>query len=173
MCDVMLFFILLLCFLLSFSTLPGPVDPVVDSLPPYQTKTAYTEGGFQDYTNYILYTYDDAASLSLESNPYFVPASAQKDLFLVYLEDYEGWVDTITRYEPSSELVQNYSFDVSLIDENDYLYISVQDSLFMVKALQQLPCFSILRIKFGRFWDGRPVPYGWLANMRSIKKTDP
>ena len=65
----MLFFILLLCFLLSFSTLPDPVDPVVDSLPPYQTKTAYTEGDFQDYT-----------------------------------------------------------FDVFLIDENDYLYISVQDS---------------------------------------------
>ena len=43
----------------------------------------------------------------------------------------------------------------------------------MVKALQQLPCFSILRIKFGRFWDGRPVPYGWLANMRSIKKPIP
>jgi len=33
-------------------------DPVIASLPEYQEKVLYLDDGFQDYTDYGIYTYD-------------------------------------------------------------------------------------------------------------------
>ena len=40
-----------------------------------------------------------------------------------YLEDYEGWIDSIKEVEPTNELIVNYDFDREIIDTEDYFFI--------------------------------------------------
>lgn len=41
-------------------------DPVIDSLPGYDSEVKYTRGEFQDYTDYAEYTYDTVSSKPLK-----------------------------------------------------------------------------------------------------------
>ena len=98
-----------------------PSDPVIDSLPAYESKVMYTSGGFQDYTDYGKYTFGQLEDAVLGENPYLKKVTAE-DLTILqaYLDDFEDWIET---YDPQEEIALHYDFDWTVIDETDYFYI--------------------------------------------------
>ena len=96
-------------------------DKVLNSLGQYDSKQIWSHGEFQDYTDFGIYSYQSA---NLNKNEYFTQIS-KSDIETIYtfIDDFEKWIDTIQNNEPDSDLVINYSFDRSIIDTGDYLYI--------------------------------------------------
>ncbi len=120
-----------LCF--SGCFLPIPTDEVMASLGRYNHKEYYTSGGFQDYTDYAKYKYEDA---SPENNEYLEPVTEENlTEFIGYLENFESWLETISESDPNNEVVLGYDFSVSLITEDDFLLInnraSSEDEAFL------------------------------------------
>lgn len=118
----------LLSLLLALSVLLGLCgcsyqDPVIKSLPKYNSKFFYTSGGFQDYTDYAKYCYESITVQNLEESGYFTATTAEDvDEVLLYIENFEHWVETI-----GEELKDNYDFDKSVVSEGDFLYIVTKD----------------------------------------------
>ncbi len=80
--------------------------------------TYYSNDGFQDYTDYAVYTFSYA---NIENNQNFQKLGEQRSELEAYLDNFENWVK-ISRED--SEIHKYYDFDKSIIDENDYIYIS-------------------------------------------------
>ena len=96
-------------------------DAVALSLGQYENMEYYTDGGFQDHTDYAKYTY---SSPTLADNKYLVRLDKQCiERLNGYLDDFEKWVDLIREGNPKSEIVENYDFDRSTIDDGDCYYI--------------------------------------------------
>lgn len=96
-------------------------DEVMASLGRYEKREYYTSGGFQDYTDYAKYKYND---IELEGNPYLKPVTEENlTEFKGYLENFEGWIETISESDPNNEVVLCYDFSASLINEEDYLFV--------------------------------------------------
>ena len=96
-------------------------NEVLESLGEYKSKEYFTSGGFQDYTNYAKYTYEN---IDFSENVYFNKISSDSaEQLSSHIEDFEGWVQTIKETEPKNEVVLGYDFDSSVISEEDYLYI--------------------------------------------------
>ncbi len=113
-------FVLVLSILL-LSACSAPKDEVLASLGKYKSKEFFTSGGFQDYTDYAKYTYEN---LDFSGNQYFnIISSDSMDELNNHIEDFEGWVQAIKESEPDNEVVLGYDFDSSVISEEDYLYI--------------------------------------------------
>jgi len=106
-----------------------PSDPVIDSLPPYESKVMFTSGGFQDYTDYGKYTFPQLAESALQGNPYLKKVTAE-DLTILqaYLDNFEDWIETHRRSEPQGELVLGYDFDRAVLAEGDYYFIDEAES---------------------------------------------
>lgn len=126
--------IILLSFFVLTKILSGysvtVTDPVIQSLPSYKDCVKYTEGEFQDYTDYYIYHYEDIALSELESNQYLNPVGEHMSSILPYIEDYEKWIemyrenDALYRpFQEPRELPAYYDFDKSIIDESDFFYI--------------------------------------------------
>lgn len=112
---VMIVFLLVLFII---STGCSVSDPVISSLPDYNSRVFYTSGGFQDYTDYAKYTYKSISAQDFEASEYFCEVSADDiEEILIYIDNYEEWVETI-----GSELKNNYDFDKSVISEGDFFY---------------------------------------------------
>ena len=106
-----------LCVMIGSSE-PDPVE----SIGSYASSEFYTSGGFQDYTDYAKYVYDDA---DFEDNEFFVPVSSvEQENLITYIDDFEDWVDAVGDSDPENEVVREYDFDASLISSDDYVYIS-------------------------------------------------
>ena len=100
-------------------------DPIVASLGDYETHVYFTSGGFQDYTDYAKYDYSAA---NLSENLWLEKIrEADYETIQKHLDDFEGWIETIGRTEPGSEVVVNYDFDRSVIDAEDYFYIDSEE----------------------------------------------
>ena len=98
-----------------------PEDKVLNSLGKYKSHEFYTEGAFQDYTDYAKYYYD---SVDFADNEYFTKIEQyDTDNLNEYLDDFERWIECYRRNDASREIVVNYDFNRNLIDENDYVYI--------------------------------------------------
>ena len=96
-------------------------EQVRSSLGPCERIAFYSSGGFQDYTDFGIYRCPDA---ELKDNPYFEPVtSADLARLWGFLDNFEGWIDTIGRSDPGNEVVVNYAFDRSIVDTGDWLYI--------------------------------------------------
>ncbi len=96
-------------------------DEFLTSVGKYSSKSFFTHGDLQDYTDYAKYVYTSA---NLEDNEYFEKISSDnKEILLAHIENFEEWLDVFKQAEPNSTLVQEYDFDTSLISEDDYLYI--------------------------------------------------
>jgi len=81
----------------------------------------YSSGGFQDYTDFGIYRCPDA---DLKENPYFAPVTpGDIEKLWGFLDNFEGWIETIGRSDPGNELVVSYAFDRSIVDTGDWLYI--------------------------------------------------
>ena len=118
--------ILVLCvFALSMASCAALEDNVAASLGEYNNREFYTSGGFQDYTDYAKYYY---TSPEVAENKYLKEIK-ETDLETInaHLDDFEGWVETIKKSEPSSEVVVNYDFDRKIIDTEDYFYIDSEE----------------------------------------------
>ncbi len=105
-----------------------PSDAVIDSLPAYQDMVMYTEGGFQDSTDYAIYNYWGLDVSVLDNSPYFQKISANDvENILSYIENFEGWVEVFNSGSDNSELAAHYAFDETMIGENDYIYIKTKE----------------------------------------------
>ena len=107
--------------LIFLSACDIPLDEVLSSLGSYKSKTYYTSGGFQDYTDYAKYIYE---AIDIEGNKYFKKIDDLNQWNLVlHIENFEEWIDTIEDSDPENEVVVGYDFDFSLISTDDYYYI--------------------------------------------------
>lgn len=96
-------------------------DEVLASLGKYDSREYYTSGGFQDYTDYAIYKYND---VNLEENGFFEHITAGNKIELIdYIENFEGWIETIGESDSENEVVKAYNFSADLITEDDYVYI--------------------------------------------------
>ena len=98
-------------------------DPVLASLPRYQSEVFYTSGGFQDYTDYAKYTYDELSTEKFENSKYFTETSSEDiEEILLYIDDFEQWVEAV-----SGELEVNYDFDKNVVTEGDFFCIKTKE----------------------------------------------
>lgn len=99
---------------------------VVASLPKYESKDFYTSGGWQDFTDYAKYTYDDISEKQVSKSRYFkkIATDTDIDMILNYIDDFEGWVETC-----GGELKENYDFDKTVICQDGYFYIKSGSTL--------------------------------------------
>ena len=113
-----LFVLVLVVFVLLMSGCSAPMDEVLQSLGEYKSKQYFTSGGFQDYTDYAKYTYED---VDFRNNIYFSKISTEsRENLITHIKDFEKWVE---RLEEDNEVALAYDFDSSVISDNDYLYI--------------------------------------------------
>lgn len=115
---------LCICFfavVISLSACKAPEDKVLMSLGEYKNNEYYTEGEFQDYTDYAKYYYD---FVDFTENEYFNKIR-ESDLTKIneLLADFELWIEIYRENDSSLEIVVNYDFDRSIIDSEDYIYI--------------------------------------------------
>ena len=115
------FLAIILLLTLLFPSCTETEDKVLNSLGKYKSHEFYTEGEFQDYTDYAKYYYD---SVDFTDNEYFSKIE-QSDLDKINecLDDFESFIATYRENDSSREIVTNYDFNRSLIDFEDYLYI--------------------------------------------------
>lgn len=120
--------LLALLLLLAFSSCAVQTRQalVLESLGEYETEQLWTHGGFQDYTDFGIYTY---SAPGLSGNRYFSPVSAA-DLAMIdgFLDDFEGWVETFRESNPEDALAANYTFDRAVIDSEDYFYVCEKEN---------------------------------------------
>ena len=114
--------IFVMTILCSFFSCFAYENPVLNSLGEYKSKEYYSHGGFQDYTDYGKYYYE---SVDFTDNEYFNLLENTPDLllFMNCLNDFEDMIDTIKKSNKNDELVVNYDFDSSTVDDTDYFYI--------------------------------------------------
>ena len=113
--------VVVLILAISLSACTAPKNKVLNSLAEYKSHEFYTEGAFQDYTDYAKYYYD---SVDFSDNEYFYKiGQADIDVLNEHLDDFESWIKTYREGDASRKIVVNYDFDRSLIDCEDYLYI--------------------------------------------------
>ncbi len=116
---------LLLLLALFFTSCSLYSDPVIESLGKPTSEAFYSSDGFQDYTDYGIYTFEE---VDLSQNEYFKPITAfEQGRLELYLDDYEQWVEMHRENDPEGELSTHYDFDRDFIDDEDYCYISVRD----------------------------------------------
>ncbi len=125
-CLILLAIILGICLLVSmmfFGFLYSHQKSVISSLADYESKEFYTSGGFQDYTDYAKYTYDNIKIQDLETSEYFTKTTADDiEEILLHIDDFEGWVETC-----GGELKENYDFDKTIVTVGDFFYIETKD----------------------------------------------
>lgn len=112
---------LILILIFSFNGCSYFDSPLL-SLPDYIAEEFYTSGGFQDYTDYAKYTYDNITIQDLESSEYFTLTTANDvEEILLHIDDFEGWVEAC-----GGELKENYDFDKSIVSEGDFFCIETK-----------------------------------------------
>lgn len=97
----------------SSSVLPGYIDKV----------EFFDEDGFQDYTDYCKYIYDeDGAPKFYKSGKYHFVEKSEIDYLKGYFEHFEMCMESMGR---SAE----YDFDDKCISEGDYVYIKTKEGM--------------------------------------------
>ena len=98
-------------------------DTVIASLPKYSKEVLYTDGGFQDFTDYGKYFYESVTAQELEASEYFT-AAAEEDVeeILSYIDDFENWVEAA-----DEKLRDGYDFDKAIVSEGDFFCIITKD----------------------------------------------
>ena len=106
--------------------LPGySEDKLFAYVPPHESEEFFTNGTFQDYTDYGIYTYEFFDYDKAFSGTSFSKVTEENcDELLAYIDDFEKWV-AIARED--NELRQNYNFNRSSITSGDYFRFMVKD----------------------------------------------
>ncbi|MBO5402599.1 MAG: hypothetical protein J6A85_05460 [Clostridia bacterium] len=104
----------------------APEDKVLSSLGRYNSYEFYTQGEFQDYTDYAKYYFCD---VNVDGNEYFTRVQAEDtETINEIITDFEGWIKVYREADPTREIVVNYHFDRSVIDSADYFYVDSEKS---------------------------------------------
>lgn len=86
-------------------------------MPRYDSSEMYYSDGFQDYTDYCKYFYNNKSVKKFVKNRKFTKVTEENIKNIKsYFENFEGWVD----YQEYSD---RYDFKLSQIKVNDYYYI--------------------------------------------------
>ena len=113
----------MVCALCSCSV---PEDKALSSLGRYESYEFYTQGGFQDYTDYAKYHF---SNVSVVDNEYFTRIKTEDiDTLNEHLADFESWIKVYGETDPTREIVVNYNVDRSIIDTDDYFYIESEST---------------------------------------------
>ena len=98
------------------------VDPIVNLLSAYKNRDFYTSGGWQDYTDYAKYYYEDIDAQILRQTGRFREVT-EEDISTImhYIVDFENWVEVI-----GGELKTNYDFDKTMIRTGNFLFYPVK-----------------------------------------------
>lgn len=107
---------LIIHFIVFNLTYVSPQQEVIESIGKSECEVYYSNNGFQDYTDFAIYTYTDA---DIEKSDYFNKTYSQNKLDS-YLSDFEKMVSS---YNDDIEIKKYYNFDRSVIDSEDYIYI--------------------------------------------------
>ena len=118
-------------------------DEVLNSLPRSESKeTYYQKDGWQDYTDYAKYHYDDVTVDDLKGSGYFHEVTVDdvenlesyyndfygwwiavhSDRVFDYDDDYDDYEDYEDHYE-YDEYFDKFDFDIEQIEAGDYFYI--------------------------------------------------
>ena len=117
--------IVVLIFGIVLSSCVIPANEILGPLGKYKGQEIYSQGEFQDYTEYAKYYYD---SVDFTDNKHFTKIKQSDiDVLNEYLDDFENMIETFRNHDASREIVINYDFDRSLIDSEDYLYIDSEN----------------------------------------------
>ena len=103
-------------FLVFSFTYVSPQEEIIASIGEYECIGYYSNGGFQDYTDYAVYDYNEP---DIENAERFERVNETAELN-EYLNNFEKWVSACAE---DSDLKMNYNFDRSIIDKNDYFCI--------------------------------------------------
>lgn len=103
---------------------PTKSDLLVSSMGEFATEEHYRYGWWQDGGTYSKYTYKSANL----NNEYLSPV-AESDIKDIKLKvsDFEFWVSSSKDDEDDKSLYENYDFDISIIDTNDYWFIEHEE----------------------------------------------
>ncbi|MBR5545243.1 MAG: hypothetical protein IKU66_07190 [Clostridia bacterium] len=96
-------------------------NEVIDSVGVVVLEDYYSSGGWQDYTDYAKYYFENP---DIENNEYLTHMTENdiEDL-IFYVDIFEDWLDILPNELSSMKLIKNYDFDKSIISANDYCYI--------------------------------------------------
>ena len=121
----LLFILISVLLISSFTACEAPKNKVLVSLGEYNDYVFYSEGGFQDYTDYAKYYY---TSVNIEENEYLTKIQ-EADFAEIdkHLNDFENWIKNFKDKDNSLELVVNYDFNRNIIDVEDYIYIHSEE----------------------------------------------
>ena len=111
--------------LLDNTVEPTKSELLVSSMGEFATEEHYRYGWWQDGATYSKYTYKSADL----NNEYLSPVT-ESDVgdIKLRISDFEFWVSSSKDDEEDKTLYENYDFDVSIIDTNDYWFIEYDET---------------------------------------------
>lgn len=98
------------------------VESVLISLPEYSSNEYYSYGEFSDYTDFGIYRFDFPIAEQVSENHYFSQVGQALDELMLYLEDYEKWVEAVTQYEDPM-FSDYYTYDITMLDSEDWYFL--------------------------------------------------
>lgn len=133
---ISLFLILVLITQIFFNIFE---NPIIASLPKYESSECYSGEGFQDFTNYCKYYFpkDGAIIENLKDNKYFKEATDNDvEEIKSYFENFKDWVEF-------EEYKNKYDFRDECIDTEDYFYIENKDNYERYKHYDKYEAYNI------------------------------
>lgn len=112
----LLFLGIILGFIIFNFTYVSPQQKIIDSIGKCECEVYYSNNGFQDYTDFAVYTYSEPEIVKSEK----FRKAYNKNKLESYLNNFEAMVNS---YSDDIEIKKNYSFDRGIIDNEDYIYI--------------------------------------------------
>ena len=105
---------------------PTKSDLLISAMGEFTTEEHYRYGWWQDGATYSKYTYK-----SVNLNNEYLSQVAESDISDIKLkiDDFEFWVSSSkdSEKEEDKSLYENYDFDMSIIDTNDYWFIEYKE----------------------------------------------
>ena len=105
---------------------PTKSDLLISAMGEFTTEEHYRYGWWQDGATYSKYTYK-----SVNLNNEYLSQVAESDISDIKLkiDDFEFWVLSSKDDEKDKTLYENYDFDISIIDTNDYWFIEYKEDI--------------------------------------------
>ena len=135
--NIIIFLVVLVCGVLAiygaiiglFSYLDSTVEPtksdlLLTSMGEFTTEEHYRYGWWQDGATYSKYTYKSA-----DLNNEYLSQITESDIEEIEhnISEFEFWVSSSGENENDKSLYENYDFDLSIIDINDYWFIEYDE----------------------------------------------
>ena len=118
--------LLFMLFLLYLKPINNHIEnPVIGSLPKFESSDCYYSDGFQDFTNYCKYYFseDDFIIERIKENKYLKKVTVDDvEEVKSYFENFKGWVEF-------QEYKEKYDFRDNCIDTEDYFYIENDETI--------------------------------------------